>query len=110
MNLTRKFTIPAIAAVAALAGGSAAVAVPAVAMAAVVHTAPAVHVTMAHSPITPAIRWFFWDNYPTLHACNVEGDHLFQENSIRTFKCVEASGGEFLEWQLFVVLGRGPGA
>jgi hypothetical protein len=94
MKLARKLVIAAAVAAPLLAGASPAMAATA---------RPA-------GPAAAGIRWFYWDSYPTQKACNTEGDHLFLAENILTWKCVEASGGEFLVWQLYVVLGHPPGS
>jgi hypothetical protein len=70
----------------------------------------AVHVANAFSPAVPDIRWFYWATYSTLHACNVEGQWLYLNYEISTWKCSEYSEGDYFVWELYVVLGHGPGS
>jgi hypothetical protein len=112
MNLARKFIVPVFAAVAVLAGTSAAVA-PTAAMAAVAQPVSAVHAAAASArsaPEAPALNWLYWATYNTVHACNVEGDHLIFVYAIQTFECRQYTAGSYFVYKLFVLLGHPPGS
>jgi hypothetical protein len=60
--------------------------------------------------IPDSVHWVYWGPYPTLHACNVEGDHLVLAEEINSFKCIQASGGEYIYYQLWILPGHPPGS
>jgi hypothetical protein len=96
MKLMRNVVIPAIAAVAFLAAPAALTAMPAAQAAPVAATAH-------YSPDTQiSIHWVHYGNYPTLHACNVEGDYLVFLYNVSVFRCIQASGGEYIYYQLWL--------
>jgi hypothetical protein len=98
MKLARKAIITITTTLALLAGASAAAATTASAA------------TTAAASLTPNITWNYWSSYPTLHACNAEGDHLFLDENILTWKCPKYNKGDYFVWELFVVLGHPPGS
>jgi hypothetical protein len=108
MNLAKRLSIPAIAAVTVLAGTGTQAAVAATSSgtvtASVADSRAAAHLTEASSPDVPApFKWLPDGQYPTLHACKAEGDHIiFYVNPNYIFKCIEYSGGEYLYWELFI--------
>jgi hypothetical protein len=96
MKLMRNMIIPAIATVAFLAAPAALTATSAAQAAPVAATAH-------YSPNTPiSIQWKHYGNYPTLHACNVEGDYLEFHYNVFVFRCIPASGGEYIYYQLWL--------
>jgi hypothetical protein len=109
MNLARKMLLPVAAAAAVLAGTPAALAATSPGSMPAAAAPAATHLTAAYSPGATAIRWHDWGPYPTLKACNSEGDHLYLIYSILLWKCPALSGGEYIYYELFVVFGHGPG-
>jgi hypothetical protein len=57
------------------------------------------------APGAPAIAgWtLYGKTYPTKFACRNAGFNLLGTQGILTFQCVQASGGEFLYWQLWLL-------
>jgi non-ribosomal peptide synthetase component E (peptide arylation enzyme) len=119
MKLARKVILPAVAAGAILAGAPAVFAATTAGGTVVAAEAPhaAAHLTAADraaataSPMVPsAFKWLYWGTYPTLHACNAEGDHLVLAYSIEFFKCPAYSAGYYIDYELWVVLGMPPGS
>jgi hypothetical protein len=108
-KVTRSRRIPGfIAATALSAAVLAAVAVPASAStsSAPQSAAPAVAAAAAvpDTPnLLPAAWTLYGKTYPTKFACRNAGFNLLGTQGILTFKCVEASGGEFLYWQLWLL-------
>jgi hypothetical protein len=106
-KVTRSRRIPGFIAAAALSAAVlAAVAVPASAstssapQAAAPMTATAV--TLAPTP-NFADYWVLYPvKYPTRFACRAAGYNFMGSQGAGTFKCVEASGGEYLYWQLWL--------
>jgi hypothetical protein len=96
MNLGRKLIIAIVAAAAFLAGTS--------------FVLPATTAHAASASDSVAIKWLYWSSYPTAQACNAEGDHLYLEENIETWKCPEYTEGDYFVWELWVVLGHGPGS
>jgi hypothetical protein len=96
MKLVRSIIIPAIAAVSFLAAPAALTATSAAQAAPVAATAH-------YSPDTQiSIHWVYYGPYPTLHACNVEGDYLYFHYNVSVFRCIPASGGEYIYYQLWL--------
>lgn len=111
MNLIRKLAIPAIAAVAVLAGASTALATTSPATVRSTAQAPAAaHLVVsdraatAGTPNAPdAFHWLHYGTYNTLHACKSEGDYLvLQVNSGYTFKCPQYTVGDYFVYELWV--------
>lgn len=98
MKLARKTVVTVATALAFLTGTSGALATTALAA------------TMSAPAATASIKWLYWDSYPTLHACNAEGDHLYLAGNILTWKCVKYTEGDYFVWKLYVVLGHPPGS
>jgi hypothetical protein len=73
------------------------------------HSTTAVTTAYTTPNIADSVNWVYWGPYPTLHACNVEGDHLVLAEEINTFRCIPASGGEFIYYQLWILPGHPPG-
>jgi hypothetical protein len=95
MKLMRNIIIPAIAAVSFLAAPAALTATSAAAQAAPVAA------TAHYSPDTQmSFHWYYYGPFPTLHACNVEG-----RNFNPYYKCIAASGGEYIYYQLWIGVG-----
>jgi hypothetical protein len=67
-------------------------------------------VTSASPSATAALKYLYWSSYPTLKACNSEGDHLFLEENILYWKCPEYNEGDYFIYKLYVVLGHPPGS
>jgi hypothetical protein len=94
MKLVRSIIIPAIAAVSFLAAPAALTATSAAQAAPVAATAH-------YSPDTQmSFHWYYYGPFPTLHACNVEG-----RNFNPYYKCIAASGGEYIYYQLWIGVG-----
>jgi hypothetical protein len=77
-------------------------AAPATLAAAPVAQAASVSATAHHSPKSSRIHWVYYGSYPTLHACNVEGDYLEFYYNVTDFRCIPASGGEYIYYQLWL--------
>jgi hypothetical protein len=102
-------TMPAAFVIAVLA--TAVPASPAAAGSAASHPVITIATTAYAMPDIPdSVHWVYWGPYPTLNACNVEGDRLFLAEEIDTWKCVEASGGEYIYYQLWILPGHPPGS
>jgi hypothetical protein len=73
-------------------------------------TATASAVTSANPSASAPFKYLYWSSYPTLKACNSEGDHLFLEENILYWKCPEYNEGDYFIYKLYVVLGHPPGS
>jgi hypothetical protein len=91
MKLTRKLIVPVIAAAGLLAGTPAAFAA----------ASPAAGTARAVA-VPDVFKWLYYGPFPTLHACQVQGDKEVNLNGSYTFKCIEYSEGEYLIWKLFI--------
>ena len=93
MKLMKNGIIPAIATVAFLAA-------PATLTATSAAQAAPVAATAHYSPNTQvSSHWYYYGPFPTLRACNTRGA------SIGDWRCIPASGGEYIYYQLWIEVG-----
>jgi hypothetical protein len=107
-KITRSRRIPGLIAAAALS--AAVLAAGAVPASAATSSAPQSAAPMTATAVAapgaravPAAWTLYGKTYPTKFACRNAGFNLLGTQGILTFKCVEASGGEFLYWQLWLL-------
>src|SRR5215831_6589815 len=60
-------------------------------------------VTAPRAPAGPPGYTLYAKTYPTKTACRNAGFNLLGTQGILTFQCLQASGGEFLYWQLWLL-------